>query len=222
MPTSIFERAFDRQADQPLASPTAYNLILGGVLFWGFGLNWFIVKYFPRSWLTQVDPTAVLLVFAALCGLGFLCYTKSQNALLSFVGYNLVVLPFGLVVDYFVSSSAPALVLHAALSASIVTVLMMLLSVLFPDFFARLEGSLVVSLGAAVLFLAGGAVLGGSSRLMDWLVTLLLCFYIGYDWAHANRLPKTVNNAVDSAAKLYMDVIILFLKILTSGRKRKR
>ena len=36
----------------------------------------------------------------------------------------------------------------------------------------------------------------------------------GFDWARANAIPKTADNAVDSAASLYMDIINLFLRIL--------
>ncbi len=46
------------------------------------------------------------------------------------------------------------------------------------------------------------------------------CGYIGYDWGRANQIPKTMDNAVDSAAALYMDIINLFLRILRiMGRK---
>ena len=30
--------------------------------------------------------------------------------------------------------------------------------------------------------------------------------YIGYEWARANSIPKTVDNAIDSAAALYIPV----------------
>ena len=38
--------------------------------------------------------------------------------------------------------------------------------------------------------------------------------YIGYDWARANMIPKTLDNAIDSAASLYIDIINLFIRIL--------
>ncbi len=58
--------------------------------------------------------------------------------------------------------------------------------------------------------------------LIDGAVALLFCGYIGYDWARANQIPKTVDNAIDSAAALYMDIINLFLRILRiMGRSRR-
>ena len=49
---------------------------------------------------------------------------------------------------------------------------------------------------------------------MDWIVALLFCGYIGYDWARANAIPNTLDNAIDSAAALYLDIINLFIRLL--------
>ena len=57
--------------------------------------------------------------------------------------------------------------------------------------------------------------------ILDWAVVAIFCGYIGYDWGRANSIPKTVDNAIDSAASLYMDIINLFLRILRiMGRRR--
>lgn len=56
---------------------------------------------------------------------------------------------------------------------------------------------------------------------LDWVVAIIFCGYIGFDWGRANRIPKTADNAVDSAAALYMDIINLFIRILRiMGRRR--
>jgi FtsH-binding integral membrane protein len=57
-------------------------------------------------------------------------------------------------------------------------------------------------------------VFGGSPDIMDWIVAVLFCGYLGYDWARAQSIPKTLDNAIDSAASIYMDIIILFIRIL--------
>jgi hypothetical protein len=38
-------------------------------------------------------------------------------------------------------------------------------------------------------------------------------------WGRANQIPRTMDNAVDSAAALYMDIIDLFLRSLVSIHK---
>jgi FtsH-binding integral membrane protein len=46
-------------------------------------------------------------------------------------------------------------------------------------------------------------------------VVAIFCGYIGVDWSRANSIPKTLDNAIDSAAALYMDIINLFVRILS-------
>ncbi|EPZ8570104.1 Bax inhibitor-1 family protein, partial [Pseudomonas aeruginosa] len=36
----------------------------------------------------------------------------------------------------------------------------------------------------------------------------------GVDWGRANQIERTVDNAVDSAASLYLDIINLFVRVL--------
>ena len=41
---------------------------------------------------------------------------------------------------------------------------------------------------------------------------------IWYDWAKAQNNVKTLDNAIDSAVALYLDVINLFLRLLGSSK----
>jgi FtsH-binding integral membrane protein len=37
---------------------------------------------------------------------------------------------------------------------------------------------------------------------------------MGFDWYRAQAYPKTVDNAIDSAVDLYLDIINLFIRLL--------
>jgi FtsH-binding integral membrane protein len=93
---------------------------------------------------------------------------------------------------------------------------------MFPAFFQKIVGALTVALIAVILVeVLGGLFFGWSHGITDWIVVLIFCGYIGYDWGRANAIPKTLDNAIDSAAALYMDIINLFLRLLRIlGRRR--
>ena len=59
---------------------------------------------------------------------------------------------------------------------------------------------------------------GNVPKWWDWVVALLFCGYIGYDWAEAQNNAKTLDNAIDSAVALYLDIINLFLRLLGSSK----
>ena len=98
---------------------------------------------------------------------------------------------------------------------------MMCLGSMFPDFFNRISGTLTISLLLVIVVeLVEAFVFGVHHGVIDWIVVVIFCGYIGYDWGRANQIPKTLDNAIDSAAALYMDIINLFLRILRIlGRK---
>jgi FtsH-binding integral membrane protein len=159
--------------------------------------------------------------YFASCLLGVYLFSRSSHPGVSFIGYNLVVVPFGLVVNLVVSRYSPDLVLQAIRVTAMVTVAMMVLGTLFPAFFQRIASALSIALLLVIVAeLVEIFVFGIHHEILDWIVVLIFCGYIGYDWGRANQIPKTVDNAIDSAAALYMDIINLFLRILRIlGRK---
>jgi FtsH-binding integral membrane protein len=114
-----------------------------------------------------------------------------------------------------VSQFDPDLVIEAIKITGGVTLMMMMLGAIYPAFFKKISGALFAALLAVIVIELFQAIfLGVQSGWIDWVVVAIFCGYIGYDWGRANQIPKTVDNAIDSAAALYMDIINLFLRIL--------
>ena len=211
---SVFKRN-KTNSSKITISRNIYNLTIGLVLSWGFFVNWLIVKNASYTSLASINPLLFIIGYFVFCIFGVFLFTKSQNPLVSFIGYNFVVVPFGLIVNLVVHQYNPALVLEAIRITGLVTVVMMFLGTLFPRFFQKIAGALTVALFAVIIIeLIEIFIFKIHHGILDWVVVLIFCGYIGYDWGRANRIPKTLDNAVDSAAALYMDIIILFLRIL--------
>ena len=73
-------------------------------------------------------------------------------------------------------------------------------------FIALLVG-IVAELVATFLFHYTGAA-------FDWIFVILFSAYIGYDVAKSQIYPKTVDNAVDCALDIYLDIINIFIRLL--------
>ncbi|WP_304640129.1 Bax inhibitor-1 family protein [Pseudomonas sp.] len=218
MESSVFDRRSSGEAE---ISPRLYNLVIGVVLCWGFWVNWMMVGTIPAESLREISPWIFFIGYFASCFFGVYLFSKSDNPIVSFIGYNFVVVPFGLIINLVVSRYDPNLVVEAIKITGLVTVGMMALGTLYPAFFARIAGALTIALIVVILVeLFQIFVLGIHQGWLDWAVVAIFCGYIGYDWGRANQIPKTLDNAVDSAAALYIDIINLFLRILRiMGRK---
>jgi FtsH-binding integral membrane protein len=91
---------------------------------------------------------------------------------------------------------------------------MMVVSSVFPNVFLSIGRALGITLLITVLVELVMMLFGASLAITDYVVVLIFCGYVGYDWARANACAKTVDNAVDSAAELYVDIVNLFVRIL--------
>lgn len=218
---NVFERTGADSAGR-IISDHMYNLTIGLVLGWGFLINWLLVKLVEPEPLLRLGFLPFIVGYVASCFLGVYLFTRSDKPAVSFLGYNLVVVPFGLVVNIVVSQYEPAVVLSAIRVTGLVTIIMMFLGAAFPGFFQKIAPALFIALLAVIIVeLIEVFILGIHHDILDWIVAVIFCGYIGYDWGRANRIPKTLDNAIDSAAALYMDIINLFLRILRiMGRRR--
>ena len=215
----VFNRTFSKGA---LVSDGVYNLVIGLVLCWGFFINWLIVKYIPYSSIRSIHPAIFLIAYFASCFFGVYLFIKSEYPAISFIGYNFVVVPFGVIVNLFVHQFQPYLVLEAIKITGLVTASMMVLGTIFPAFFRKIAFALSISLLLVIIWeMVDILILHTNRNVIDWIVVVIFCGYVGVDWGRANQIPKTVDNAIDSAAALYMDIINLFLRILRIlGRKK--
>jgi FtsH-binding integral membrane protein len=163
-----------------------------------------------------------LIGYFASCFYGVYLFNSSKQPAISFIGYNFVVVPFGLVVNVVVSRHDPDLVLQAIQLTAAVTIMMMVAGSFAPKFFQKIHTTLTIALlYVLIVELFQIFVLKIHSDWIDWVIAIIFCGYIGYDWGRANQIPKTVDNAIDSAAAIYMDIINLFVRILRIlGKKR--
>ncbi len=111
-----------------------------------------------------------------------------------------------------------------------VTLTMMLLSLVFPRLFLSMGRALGITLLIVIVFqliftfvaLATGVFNDSLFLLIDWVVVVVFSLYIGYDWAIAQKRYRTVDAAVDSACALYLDIINLFIRLLSIMGRRSR
>lgn len=200
-------------------SARSYNLALTGLLAYGLLLNAVIVYYFAyplMNALQGVSPWLLLAGYLVPTFLGIVLAAKSQNPAVSFVGYNLVVLPIGIMLSLVIPGLPAGIVVKAMALTGMVTVTMALISLVRPQLFLGLGRTLVIALVVGLVAeLVATFLFGYRGQLFDWFFVLLFSGYIGYDVAKSQAYPKTLDNAVDSALDIYLDVINLFIRLLS-------
>ena len=200
-------------------SVRAYNLTIGFALLWGFVINAIMCTYCTPIFM-EWNFTAVIIGYFITAIIGIYMSKLSENALVSFIGYNLVVLPVGVVLSIALIDVDKVSIMHAIVITAILTGIMIVLSGFFPDFFLSLGRTLFTCLSVVIVCELLCLMFGiYTPTIWDVLVALLFCGYIGYDWVEAQHKTKTLDNAIDSVVGLYLDIINLFLRVLSSSSK---
>lgn len=136
-----------------IVSDRIYNLTLGATVLWGVAMN-VVLCAFCGDFVASVNPFIFLIAYFALAFGGQVISYKSKSPVVSFIGYNMVVVPVGLVVasvvSYYGGIGAEEVGL-AFLFTAIITGCMISLSIIYPNFFSRIGGLLFAGLIGLVL-----------------------------------------------------------------------
>ena len=193
-------------------SGSMYNLVIGACLLYGFLVNAIIVATCSKIFM-EMNMVIFLIGYFVLCILGIFM-SRSNSPLVSFIGYNLVVVPIGAVLSVSLPYYAMSDILSAIVITGAVVAVMMLLATIFPNLFSRLGRVLFISLLVSILAQFIASLFAFSGGIFNWIFVVIFALYIGYDWYRAQMYPKTLDNAIDCVLDLYLDIINLFLRIL--------
>lgn len=201
-----------QSADFDKLSLRKYNLIIGLVVLYGFVVNALMVWQLSDFFI-KMNPTALLIGYFVLIIIGsIMAYSKS--ALLSFIGYNLIVVPVGSLVAIAVPGYSIGSIISAIVATAGVVAVMILLSTIYPRLFSKLGTALFISLLLGIITNSIALLFGYAGDIFHWLFVIIFSLYIGYDWFRAQSYPRTLDNAVDSAIDLYLDAINIFINLL--------
>jgi FtsH-binding integral membrane protein len=214
---SLNTGVFDRHGTDSMGM-SAFMLSMGAAVIYGLGMTAYMAYHtanvaFNPGW-------AAVLILGLAIPIGGICIAVfSDNPFFSFIGYNMVLIPFGIILGptlrVYANKYSPDIILHAFLITMGVTMIMCALSVLFPDFFSKIGGALFAALiGLVVVRVVQIFVPGLDFTIVDWIGAGIFSLYIGFDFWRATQVPRTLDNAVDIALDLYLDIINLFLNIL--------
>ena len=193
-----------------------YNLIMGGFVLYGIVVN-IIMCMTCTNLAMAMNPIVLIVGYIILVIAGTAVIHRSRSTVIRFVGYNMIVIPLGLVLSVIVSTYGgvgAAVVQQAFLYTGIITAAMVMLSIAFPKFFSRIGGILFGCLLGMILAFVITWIMGINTIIFAYFGAALFSLYIGYDFWRAQQYAPTVGNAILCACEIYVDMVNLFLRLL--------
>jgi len=216
--SKLFEDRMDRSIiDRSDDLPARIYILCMSVFITG-GL---VVSALVASYTYNMKPTWLWFVgYLVIAIPGVMISVKSDNWLISLFGYAMVVVPSGAILGPYVHLFTYASVEKIALVTIVVSAAIGVAGALYPKSVEHWGGFLFVALVILVI--------GNFSQLLfpafgmqpivlafwDWVGVVLFSGFIFYDMNRAMRMAYTLDNAVDNAVALYLDIFNLFIRLL--------
>ncbi len=216
---------WDRRDTRPVANPMSKNLYafaVSALTFLGIFASLGAAQIthnltFQSGWALA----GFMLPIVVVALIGVLIATKSSNPAISLLGYAMVAIPFGLMLGPVIAQYTTASVVKVFFITTIIVAVLGVVGAVIPD---NLQGLGSWLLAAMLLLLVGyfivpvagfiGFNVGGALTVLDWVGVVIFSGMVVYDWNRAMRLPRTLDNAVDSALAVYLDWFNIFIRLL--------
>ena len=203
------------QTEGTILTENKYNLAIGLTILWGILIN-IGMAVFLAPYIIKIDPRIAILGYVVVSIGCMAVVMKSRKPAFSFLGFTGLAAAMGFALTIIVSAYSLATIYSAFLTTGIIVVSMMIVSTIFPKFFLSLGRTLLFALiGSILIEFIGGLIFHLPLQIMDYVIVVIFAGYIGYDWAKAQAYPKTLHNAVNSAADIYVDIINIFIRLLS-------
>lgn len=231
---SIFTNpVWDRAGDRYPANELSRKLYMLLVCAWtaaGIALSAITAFYSQgiplRSWNAWGVLGFFAVIFAVSLG-GTYIAQKSDNPVISLLGYALVAGPFGVMLGPVVAEYTTASIVKVFIITSAIVLVLGLVEVMIPDNLAPwgtpLMGALLLLIGGyflVPLMSLFGLPVVGAMTVLDWVGLVIFGALVIFDLNRAARLPFTHDNAVDSAMAIYLDFINIFIRLLSLMGKK--
>lgn len=210
----------DRPAPK-LISRRLYNMLLVGLV---------LLSFVVMAVCSQVASTADFIIgvannyfgfmigclVASIAGIVVMSIGRSKESLpMGIVGYALFTLSFGFTTSLTLSFYSLESISMAFTGTAAIMVIFGAAGFLFPNLFAKIQGVLGVSLLAIIVVEVALMLFGVGQNITDIAVILIFCGFIGFDVYQASTAVPTVTNALWYAVDLYLDIINVFLRLLS-------
>ena len=139
-----------------------YNLTIGLTLLWGILINVVMSTLFAYQILSLNYLLVLVVYFVGTIGCSILVH-RSDNPAVSFAGFTGMAVSMGLLLTFYVTAFSGNSVAYAFIATGLVTVIMIILSMLYPAFFQNLGRTLIISLLGCILVEFVGSIRWASS-----------------------------------------------------------
>ena len=132
------------------------------------------------------------------------------------IGFVIIPVVLGVIASPFMSQVAPDTIREAGILTLLCIGIMMVASVLFPDFFKRIIGVLIISLIVVILAsLISVFVFNVQLTILSYISVVIFMGFLGYDFVKAREVPASLTWAISLSGMIFIDISNIFVQLIS-------
>lgn len=211
--------SFGSSRAYPVSSMSARVYVIVLSLFTAFGLG---VSGITASFTYTIQPTIwFVLGFFALSMIGIFV-AVNDSVVIKLLGYTMIAVGLGAITGPYVAMYTLASVVQIFFITMAVTLMIGFVGAIAPFSVSHWGGFLLTGLWVLIFAQFGSiflAMLGFDIKIamtaLDWVGVFLFSLYIFYDMNQAMRAEYSVENAITFAVSMYLNIMNLFIRLLS-------
>lgn len=195
-----------------------FNFVIGLIFLAGLFSSALIAKY-TAAYFASWGAFVLLLVYVAIAFVGVTLSKDSNDPLMLFIGFMLVMAPSGLVLNRFLSTLRLTVVYHVTSIAIATVAVMAIAALVLPKLFRDPKHIMCIAAVSVIVFEIISQSAGWSRMgFFSMLITGGYCLYVAYIWGLAGRYEFTTEAAMDGAVEFYLKPIWRVREFIASCR----
>ena len=169
------------------------------------------------NFLLQNGLVTLLVSFVlTIVGIVLMSVGKSKQSVgVSVGGFALFTLTFGATTALALTHYSVGTIAYAFLITACLAGIFLVAGVIFPEFFSRIGGVLMIGLiGLIIIEFVAVVLFHANQTLFDYVAIALFCGFLGYDAFLMSQDAPTVPNAIFYATDIFLDIVNILIRIL--------
>ena len=190
-----------------------YNLIIGLVILYGIGavlIAYQFIDYYKNIPILILGIGYLILIFIGIK----ISFDYYNSILGQFIGYNFICIPMGMLLSILINIYDINILLETSIITIIITISMIILSLIFDQFFLKIGNILFNSLVVIIIINIIFTILHINTDIISWISSFVFALYIGHDFKKSQNDEFTIQNAIRHGSDFYLDLVNLFINIL--------
>lgn len=219
------ERIMTKTMEQETLDVRKYNVCIGVSLLIGLLLTAICTYVLKDSvgMMFYAHPIIFSILYLVVgIGAGHIAIESSSTPVAA-TCYVVINVATGALMSSCIPYEKASILLNAAITTGIILVIMVAAASVYPKAFTRLGNILLTSL---IAFIVAEFIMllffRTEPAIMDWIAIGIFTLYIGYDWSKGMEYPKTAHFAIITAINLYLDLINIFIRLVSRSSSNRR